>query len=253
MGGPGDTYIASNVCMYLLEQIYSDFLPYLTVHDMIALTIVYGKRKPSHPILCRNIRDRINAFPASVSIADHISPVKYVTGETSGDTRTERWTFASPIHSQSLPVDTFSTILSTPWKQITITCPLVQYTHHLVPPEKLQDGTAMWCLRQTRDVSVWVYYSYDDHEMLSNGTYYDFLNQSYEHLVISGIRITYNTVAMNDRMMMSGIVSFLSALAIADTTSPILFSGIWAILWAILRVIHYMNDVIQITAQPTIF
>lgn len=111
----------------------------------------------------------------------------------------------------------------------------------------------MWCVRQTRDVSVWVYYSYDDHEMLSNGTYYDFLNKSYDHLVISGIRITYNTVAMNDRMMMGGIVSFLSALATADTKSPILFSGIWAILWAILRVIHYMNDVIQITAQPTIF
>lgn len=237
---------------YLTEQLHMEFLPYLTVCDMISLLAVYHKSSHFHVILQQYIRKRIETFPSHASVAGQFTPIKYISGGTSGGTRTERWMFTQPIHSHTLPVDTFETILSTPFNKITISSPFIQYTDLLVPPEKLQDRMAKWCVRQTGTASVWVYYSYDDHEMLSNGTYYDFLNQSYDHLLIQGIRVTYNVTDMNYQTMymLGGIAPFIRSIYTTSTKATILFSGIWAI---ICTMGYYYNNVIHITPQPTIF
>jgi hypothetical protein len=238
--------------LYLTEQLHMDFLKYLTVRDMIALTTIYNKNSHSRTILRHYIHTRINAFPSHASVAGQITPLKYISGETSGGTRTERWMFTQPVYSWTLPVDTFETILSMPLNRIVITSPFIQYTNRLIPPEKLQDRMAEWCVRQTSTASVWVYYSYDDYEMLSNGSYYDFLNQSYDHLVIRGVRISYNVSEMNDRVMyiLSGIAPFIRSISTLDTKATILLSGLWAVICAL----YYCADtVIHITPQPTIF
>ena len=242
----------NDTLMYLTEQIHIDFLPHLTVHDMIAM-VSCVESPHCKEILDRYIRDRINAFPSRATIADQSTPIQYISGETSGDVRTERWMFENPIYSHTLPVDTFVTILSTPLKYITIISPFIQYTHLLEPPEELQDRMAEWCVRCTRVASVWVYYSYDDYESLTTGTYYDFLNESYDHLVIRGIRITYNVAAMHDCIqyyMLGGIMPLIHAVTAANTKATVLFSGVWAV---ICTVCYYANETIRVVPQPTIF
>lgn len=219
---------------------------------MIALVAVYHKNTHSYVIISQYIHKMCNVFPSHANVAGQITPIKYISGETSGGTRTERWMFARPIHSRTLPVDTFETILSTPLTQITISSPFIQYIDMLIPPEKLQDRMAEWCVRRTSTASVWVYYSYDDHEMLSNGTYHDFLNQSYDHMVIRGVRVIYNVSDTNERSkyMLSGIAPLISSIATSNTKAVIMVSGIWAIICVMC---YQANNTIRIVVQPTIF
>jgi hypothetical protein len=244
----------SEILIFLLEQLYTDFTDYVSVNDLVSLLATYKiKTRPiMHKRLVGVIRDRMDNFNAQVDMAGHTSSVKYVSGERRGNRTTERWMFVEPIHSRSLPVDTFTTTLYTPLKRIILNHPLVQSTPALIPPEKLQDKMAELVICRTNVATAWLYYSYDDHETLSNGTYFDFLNRTYDHLLLRGIRIEYDADALNGRIMgvMCGLGPFVTSIVASETKSKILFTGVWAMICSI---VYFAGNQIQISPQTAIF
>jgi hypothetical protein len=195
-------------------------------------------------ILRQTIRERINAFPSHAIMGEQSTTIHCMSGEMIGTKRTEQWMFVDPIHSSNLPIDTFATILSTPFRKISFSCSFIQYTHNLIPPEILQNTMAVWCVRQTNEASIGLYYTYDDYENLTNGYYHDFLNQSYDHLVIHGICVTYD---MNHQgTYMVGYIMLLICMIIIQSTKLTILCCIWCIYC-------HINRPIQIVPQPVIF